>query len=129
MTLFLREAAAAAPRQLALVGGGRDPAARRRWTYAELLSDAERAARALAVRFEPGERIAVWAPNLPEWVILEFGAALAGLVLVTVNPADRPAELAYVLDQSGAVGIFLVPEFRSPMAAFLDEAPSCTTEG
>jgi fatty-acyl-CoA synthase len=47
------------------------------------------------------------------------GAALAGLVLVTVNPAVRPAELAYVLNQSGAAGIFLVPEFRSPMAEFL----------
>ena len=56
---------------------------------------------------------------MPEWVILEFGAGLAGLVLVTVNPALRPAELAYVLNQSGAAGIFLVPEFRSPMAAFL----------
>ena len=58
----------------------------------------------------------MWAPNLPEWVILEFAAALAGLVLVTVNPAYRPAELAYVLNQSDAAGIFLVPEFRSPMA-------------
>ncbi len=65
--------------------------------------------------------MAVWAPNIPEWVILEFGAALAGLVLVTVNPAYRPAELAFVLNQSGTAGIFLVPEFRSPMAAFLDE--------
>ena len=118
----LKVAAAAAPDQLALVGGVADPAARRRWTYAELLSDAERAARALAVRFQPGERVAVWAPNLPEWVIVEFGAALAGLVLVTVNPAFRPAELAYVLNQSGAAGLFLVPEFRSPMAAFLAEA-------
>jgi fatty-acyl-CoA synthase len=63
----------------------------------------------------------VWAPNLPEWVILEYAAGLAGLVLVTVNPAFRAAELAYVLNQSGAAGIFLVPEVRSPMAAFLKE--------
>ena len=76
---------------------------------------------ALAARFAPGERVAVWAPNIPEWVILEFAAGLAGVVLVTVNPAYRPAELAHVLHQSGAAGIFLVPEFRSPMAAFLDE--------
>jgi hypothetical protein len=41
--------------------------------------------------------------------------------LVTVNSACRSAELAYVLDQSGAAGTFLVPEFRSPMAASLDE--------
>jgi fatty-acyl-CoA synthase len=61
----------------------------------------------------------VWAPNLPEWVVLEFGAALAGLTLVTVNPAYRPQELRCVLDQSQAAGIFLVPEFRSPMAEYL----------
>ena len=117
----LRAAAAAGPEMLAMVGGVPDPGQRRRWTYAELLADAEQAARALTTRFAPGERVAVWAPNLPEWVILEYAAGLAGLVLVTVNPALRPAELAYVLNQSGAVGIFLVPEFRSPMAQFLAE--------
>jgi fatty-acyl-CoA synthase len=117
----LRTAAKAGPDMLAMVAGVPDPGGRRRWTYAELLTEAEQAARALTARFAPGERVAVWAPNLPEWVILEYGAALAGLVLVTVNPALRPAELAYVLNQSGAAGIFLVPEFRSPMAEFLAE--------
>jgi fatty-acyl-CoA synthase len=117
----LRSAAAAGPGLLAMVGGLPDPGQRKRWTYAELLADAEQAARALTARFAPGERVAVWAPNLPEWVVLEYAAALAGLVLVTVNPALRPAELAYVLNQSGACGIFLVPEFRSPMAQFLAE--------
>jgi fatty-acyl-CoA synthase len=117
----LRAAAAADPGRLAMVGGLPDPQERVRWTYGELLAEAEQAARALAERFAPGERVAAWAPNLPEWVILEYAAALAGLVLVTVNPALRPAELAYVLNQSGAAGIFLVPEYRSPMAKFLDE--------
>jgi fatty-acyl-CoA synthase len=96
-------------------------AARRRWTNAELLAGAEAVAAALLGRFDPGERVAAWAPNIPEWVLLEFGAGLAGVVLVTVNPAYRPSELAYVLRQSGAAGIFLVPEFRSPMAQYLDE--------
>ena len=118
---ILRAAAAAGPQMAAMVGGVPDPAARRRWTFEQLLADAEQAARALTARFAPGERVAAWAPNLPEWVILEFAAGLAGLVLVTVNPAFRPAELEYVLKQSGASGIFLVPEFRSPMAAYLEE--------
>ena len=117
----LRAAAAAAPDAPAMVAGLSDPGARRRWSHAELLAEAEQAARALTARFAPGERIAVWAPNLPEWVIVEYAAALAGLVLVTVNPAYRPAELAYVLHQSGAAGLFLVPEFRSPMAQYLSE--------
>src|SRR3954470_16420616 len=119
---LLREAVADAPDRTALVAGVPDPSQRRRWTYAELLADAERVARALLARFEPGERVAVWAPNIPEWVLLELGAALAGMVLVTVNPAYRPAELAFVLGQSRAAGILLVLEFRgNPMAASLDQ--------
>ena len=118
---ILRAAAASRPDMLAMVGGLPDPNTRKRWTYAQLLEESERAARALIARFAPGERLAAWAPNLPEWVVLEYAAGLAGLVLVTVNPAFRPAELAYILNQSGAAGIFLVPEFRSPMAELLKE--------
>jgi fatty-acyl-CoA synthase len=117
----LREAAKADSDATAMVAGVPDVAGRRRWTYGQLLGEAERTARSLAGRFKKGERVAVWAPNIAEWVVLEFGAALAGLVLVTVNPAYRPEELSYVLSQSGASGIFLVPEFRSPMAAYLEE--------
>src|SRR5581483_5042192 len=97
---ILRDAAAEVPDAPALIEGCPDPSARRRWSYAELLTDAERAAHALRSRFEPGEQVAIWAPNIPEWVILEFGAALAGMTLVTVNPAYKPAEVRYVLTQS-----------------------------
>jgi len=117
----LRDAVEAVPDGVALVAGVPALPDRRRWTYADLLGEAESAARALLERFEPGEHLAVWAPNLPEWVILEFAAGLAGLTLVTVNPAYKPTELAYVLEQSGAAGIFLVPDFRSPMASYLEE--------
>src|ERR1700686_2154441 len=80
----------------------------------------DQVARALLARFRPGERVAVWAPNLPEWVFLEFGAAMAGVTLVTVNPAFCPRELEYVLKQSGASGVFLLPEYRgNQMAASL----------
>jgi fatty-acyl-CoA synthase len=120
----LRDAATLAAGEPAMVGGLPDPVSRRRWTFAELLDDAERVARALAARFASGERVAVWAPNLPEWAVLEFGAALAGLTLVTVNPAYRPQELRYVLEQSHAAGIFLVPEFRSPMAEVQPRLPA-----
>ena len=118
---ILRAAAALAPERTALVAGMPDPGDRRRWTYAELLADSERVARALLARFEPGEHVAVWAPNLPEWVLLQFGAGLAGMVLVTVNPAYQPSELEYVLRQSRAAGIFLLPEYRTnAMAAALE---------
>ena len=50
---ILRAAAEAGPDLPAMVGGMPDPGARQRWTYAELLAEAERAARALTARFEP----------------------------------------------------------------------------
>ena len=119
---ILRDAAARYPDRTALVSGTPDAAKRRRWTYRELLDESERAARALAARFEKGERVAVWAPNIPEWIVLEFAAGLAGVVLVTVNPAYQPKELHYVLSQSGASGIFYLPEFRgNPMGQSLDQ--------
>lgn len=113
---LLREAAAAAPEQIAFVAGTPDPAQRRAWTYAEMLSESERVARTLAQLFEPGERVAIWAQNLPEWILVEFGAAMAGVILVTINPSYQVDELAYVLNQSKSAGIFVIPEFRgNPM--------------
>jgi fatty-acyl-CoA synthase len=93
----------------------------RRWTYRQLLDDAEAAARALLRRFAPGDHVAVWAPNSAEWLVLEFGIALAGMVLVTVNPAFRAAEVRHVLATSRAAGLFLVSEYRgNPMRATVD---------
>jgi acyl-CoA synthetase (AMP-forming)/AMP-acid ligase II len=118
---LLREAAAKDPDGVALMEGVPDADARRWWIYAGLLEEAEEAARALLARFAPGERVAIWAPNIPEWVILELAAALAGVTVVTVNPALRAEELRHVLGQSRADGIFLVPEYRgTPMEEILD---------
>lgn len=108
----LREAAAAVPDRLALVEGIADPSKRRRWTYAELLADSERTAAALLTRFAPGERVALWAHNVPEWGPLLYGCALAGIVLVTVNPAYKARELRYVLEKSAASGLFVVDQYR-----------------
>src|SRR5207248_215507 len=113
---LLRKAADSAPDRLALIAGVPDPALRRQWTYAQLYREAERTARALLTRFKKGERIAVWAQNIPEWIMLEFGAGMAGMVLVTVNPAFRAKEVQYVLKQSRASGVFVVSSFRgNPM--------------
>ena len=109
---LLKEAAKECPDQLAIITGVNEIEKRRHWTYAELYDQAQVAAYAILENFEPGERISVWAPNIPEWVILEFASALAGTILVTVNPSYQPNELAYVLKQSKSVGIFLLTEYR-----------------
>ena len=97
----LRAAAWRAPDRVALIDGAGE------WTFGELRDEAERLARGLLTRFAPGEPVAVWAGNGPDWVLLEFAAGLAGLTLVTVNPAYQAEELAHVLGHSGAAGVFL----------------------
>ena len=95
----------------------------RRWNYAQLLDDSLRLAQALSTRFIKGEKVCVWAPNIPEWVLVEYACGLAGLVLVTANPAYQASELKYVLEQSGASALFLVPEYRgNPMGKIAAEA-------
>ena len=114
---LLRETAARRPSAEALVEVRQSGEIGRRWSYAALLAESERLALALASRFRPGERVVVWSPNSPEWVLMEYACALAGLVLVTANPAYQVRELRYVLEQSGAVALFLVDEYRgNPMA-------------
>jgi fatty-acyl-CoA synthase len=124
---LLSEAAASAPDRVALISGLPDPSERRQWTYAELHSESVRTAHALLKRFQPGERVAVWAPNIPEWIMIEFGAALAGLVLVTVNPGFRQYEAEHVLRQSRVAGIVVSPGFRgNRMLAIVEELqPRC----
>ena len=103
--------AAAHPDRDALVvaAPGKQP---RRWTYRELVAESKRVARALLARFAPGENVAVWAGNCAEWILLQHGAARAGLRLVTVNPAYLGREASYVLRHSRAVGLFHAPSYR-----------------
>src|SRR5215470_12681193 len=128
---LLREAAAGAGTQTALIEAAPPGAPSlagaertdRRWTYGQLLAEAGQCAHWLLTRFSPGERITIWAPNIPEWVILQYGAALAGLIVVTANPALRAAELRYVLEQSRSAGLFHTAAFRgSDMTAIAAEA-------
>jgi fatty-acyl-CoA synthase len=123
----LRWAAETTPDRVALIVGVPDKASRRQWTYAELYAQSVRTARALRARFEPGERVAIWAHNIPEWIMVEFGAAMAGVILVTVNPAFRSNEVEYVLKQSRAAGILAVTEFRGNRMLATAEAllPRC----
>ena len=90
------------------------PALGKRWSFAEFLAEVDQAARGLlALGIRPGQHVAIWATNVPQWVILQFATARIGAVLVTINPAYRPFELEYVLRQSDAVALFLVDRFKS----------------
>ena len=120
---MLRKQAASSPERDALKELSYEGEIERVWTYSELLKDSERLARALANRHPKGARIAVYANNIPEWVLLELAASMAGVVLVTVNPAYQMRELKYVLEQSRSEAIYYVANFRgNPMKGIADEA-------
>ncbi|WP_151638121.1 AMP-binding protein [Noviherbaspirillum aerium] len=84
-----------------------------RWSFAELRERSRVVARALmASGIGPGDRVALWATNLPEWLLLEFGAAYCGAVLVPINPLLRSAEVAYILRTASVNACFALPENR-----------------
>ncbi len=118
---MLRASSAAAPDRPAIKELGSDGEIERVWTYAELIADCERLANAIAARHTQGARIAIYANNIPEWILLELACGLAGVTVVTVNPAYRKRELEYVLQQSRAEAIYYVGEFRgNPMKEIAD---------
>jgi fatty-acyl-CoA synthase len=85
-----------------------------RWTYRELGERVDAlAAGFLALGFEPGDRVAIWAPNCAEWVVTQFATAKAGLILVNINPAYRLAELEYALNKVGVRGIVTATAFKT----------------
>lgn len=119
----LREQAEVRPDAKALRELLADGSIGREWTYAQLLQDAERCGRALAARHPAGTRIAIMGGNCPEWVLVQLGAALAGLTLVTVNPSFTPREVRYVLEQSGSGAVYYQPNVRgSALRPVVDEA-------
>jgi fatty-acyl-CoA synthase len=79
-----------------------------RFTWSELDREATRVARGLAgLGLVPGDRAGIWASNCIEWILMQYAAARAGVVLVNVNPAYRSHELRYVLQKSRIRALFL----------------------
>lgn len=83
-----------------------------RLTYAALDEARVRAARAfIAAGLQKGERIAIWAPNVYQWIIAAIGAQSIGGVLVPLNTRYKGSEAAYILNASGARMLFTVGDF------------------
>lgn len=102
--------AARFPEQDAIVSIPQD----RRLSYAQLNTEIDRLARGLlGLGFKKGERIGIWSTNNIEWLLLQMATARIGAILVNINPAYRPQELAYALQRSEVQGLFIIPCFRS----------------
>ena len=96
----------------------------RRWTYSEFVADVDLLAAGLLVAGTAvGDRVGIWAPNCPEWVLAQYATAKIGAVLVNINPAYRSHELQFVLKQAGVSVLLAATDFKgSDYRAMIDEA-------
>ena len=94
-----------------------------RYTFRQLEDEARLIARGLmASGVSTGDRVAVWATNVPEWVVLQFALAKIGAILVTVNTSLRAHEIDYLLRQSETSTLLTIEGFRG--VGYLDELRS-----
>jgi fatty-acyl-CoA synthase len=84
-----------------------------RLTYRQFGDRVDRLARGLmALGIEKGEKVAVWATNVPDWVTMQFATARIGAILLTVNPSYRSHEIEYVLKQSDSQNLIIMDGWR-----------------
>ena len=83
-----------------------------RITYDELNARVDRLARGLIeLGVGKGDKVGLWMPNIPEWVIAYFAIARIGAVVVPMNTRYKPHEVQYILDNSEATTLFMVDTF------------------
>ncbi|MGV9863372.1 AMP-binding protein [Rhodococcus koreensis] len=105
----------------------------RRWTYTQLAADVERVAAGLLARgIGRGDRVGIWAPSSPEWLLLQYATAKVGAILVPINPAYRQHELQYVLTHAEIRMVvsavrFKTSDYGAMLGAVLPETPSVGT--
>lgn len=106
---LLDEAVARVPDNEAVVYTDRDY----RETWKEFSDTVDRVAKGLmALGVKKGDKVAVWATNVPHWVTLQFAVARIGAILITVNINYKISEIEYILRQSEAENIFIIDGYR-----------------
>ena len=107
---LLRRVTAEGPERPALVTRHQNV----RWSYADLLRRSEDLAIGLRkLGLEKGDRVGIWSANVSEWVLAQFGTALAGIILVNINPAYRSHEFDYAMKKSGCRALILSPGHKN----------------
>jgi fatty-acyl-CoA synthase len=85
-----------------------------RLTYEQLDRESDRLASALLrSRLLPGDRVAIWAHNCSEWLLLQVATAKVGIVLVNINPAYRVSELEYALNKVGCKMLISMTAYKT----------------
>lgn len=67
----------------------------------------------LSLGIQPGDRVGIWSPNRPEWLITQFATARIGAILVTINPAYRTSELEYALNKVACKALVTASSFKT----------------
>lgn len=93
-------------------------------SHREVQAQVERLALVLRAKgLEPGDRVAILCENRPEWAIIDFACALAGLVSVPIYTSLTPDQCAFILKDSGARWLFLGPSHGPRLAGVLGDLP------
>ena len=88
------------------------------WAWRQLRDESEAFAHRLLTLAATGEVVAIFAANSPDWVLFEYGAAMAGITIAPINPALADAEVEHVLRACGARAVFADVGYRgSPLLA------------
>ena len=107
---FPKQTLGSLPQRAAERWGGREALCfeGRRWSFGELSSEVDRAARGLmALGVQPGERVSLWMVNRAEWVISAFAVFKVGAVLLPINTRLRADDVAYILKQSESATLII----------------------
>lgn len=98
-----------------------------RLSFRQFRDEVDRLSKGLmALGIAKGDHVAVWAPNVPEWIFLQLALARIGAVMVTVNTAYKASELEYVLHQGDITTLFMTEELRGN--SYLDSVYSIVPE-
>lgn len=120
----LRQIASLYPQREALVS----PYQHYRATYSEFLGQVEMVAKALMAHgVKRGDRVGIWSPNRYEWVLVQYGTALMGAIMVNINPGYKLQGLQFALEQSRMDFLIASSHFRKTnYIEMLDELrPKC----
>ena len=114
--VFLERSLRVFPRRTAVIHG------ELRWSYVDLAAEVSRMAGALRrAGVSAGDRVAILSPNTPWHLAAHFAAPLLAAPLVSINTRLAPAEVAYILEHSGAVLLLVDPQLAPPLDDVLAE--------
>jgi len=103
-----------------------------RWTWSQFKEEVDGFARGLALLgLEKGDRVGIWSPNRPEWIVAQFATARLGIILVNINPAYRLIELEYALNKVGCRALISAEHFKNSdyLAMLRELAPELDLKG